>query len=45
MDEFTEAVKKLYRNGYSQKTVIKMVKDIFDSIRKEEIKKRIRWEE
>ena len=29
MDEFTEIVKKLYRNGYSQKTVIKMVKDIF----------------
>lgn len=39
MDEFNEVVKKLYRNGYSEKTIIRMVKDIFESIRRE------RWAE
>ncbi len=45
MDDFTEVVKKLYDNGYSQKTVIKMVKDIFSSIRKEKYKEWTWWAE
>lgn len=34
MSEFKEIVRKLYLAGYSERTVIRMVKDIFDSFRR-----------
>ena len=35
MECFKEAVRKLYLAGYSQRTVIRMVKDIYESLKLE----------
>lgn len=34
MNEFKEVIRKLYLAGYSERTIIRMVKDMFDSFRR-----------
>lgn len=34
MSEFKAIVRKLYLDGYSQRTIISMVKDLFDQFRR-----------